>query len=119
VRFDDPPGKMCQFHLRLGAPAPQAAGGILMDAPVDNTTRSRSRLARLITPWERRHLRAAMAMRFAGGGFQLGIGLVLLSLGRKAGTDPERRKCYRWAAWFLGMSALQFLGGFLDLTADR
>jgi hypothetical protein len=30
-------------------------------------------------------------VRFAAGGFQLGIGLVLLSLGRKAGTDAVRR----------------------------
>jgi low temperature requirement protein LtrA len=60
-----------------------------------------------------------MAARFAGGGFQLGVGLVLLSLGRQAGTDAERRKCYRWAAWFLVPAALNFTGGLLDLTAAR
>ena len=90
-----------------------------MSAPADHTTRSQSAMARLIMPWERRHLRGVMALRFAGGGFQLGVGLVLLSLGRKAGTDPERRKCYRWAAWFLVMAGLQFAGGYIDLTVER
>ena len=55
----------------------------------------------------------------AAGGFNLGVGLVLLSLGRSAGTDRERRKCYGWAAWFLVDAALQFLGGYLDMIADR
>ena len=90
-----------------------------MHAREDSTTSSRSGLGRLITPWEHRHLRGVMATRFAAGGFHLGVGLVLLSLGRKAGTDRERRKCYGWAAWFLGFAALQFSGGFLDMTVDR
>ena len=85
----------------------------------DSTPRSRSGLKRLIAPWEYRHLHASMAARFAGGGFQLGIGLVLLSLGRKAETDAERRKCYRLAAWFLVPAALNFSGGLLDLTVAR
>lgn len=72
------------------------AGGIPMRAPDDSTTPSRSVtvMRRLIRPWEYRHLRAAASVRFAGGGFNLGLGLVLLSLGRSAGTDRERRKCY-------------------------
>ena len=90
-----------------------------MHAPGDSTPPSRSGLSRLITPWEYRHPHASMAVRFAGGGFQLGVGLVLLSLGRKAETDAERRKCYRWAAWFLVPAAGNFLGGFLDLTVAR
>ncbi len=90
-----------------------------MHAPDDNTPPSRSGLKRLITPWEYRHLHASMAARFAGGGFQLGVGLVLLSLGRKAATDAERRKCYWWAAWFLMFAAGNFLGGLLDLTVAR
>ncbi len=90
-----------------------------MRAPDDNTVPSRSVLRRLIRPWEYRHLQAAMAARFAGGGFQLGVGLVLLSLGRQAETDAERRKCYRWAAWFLASAALNLTGGLLDLTAAR
>jgi hypothetical protein len=90
-----------------------------MHAPGDNTPPSRSGLKRLITPWEYRHLHASMAARFAGGGFQLGVGLVLLSLGKKAETDAERRKCYRFAAWFLVSAAGNLLGGLLDLTAAR
>lgn len=85
----------------------------------DDSVRSRSGMMRLIRPWEYRHLHAVVNVRFATGGFQLGVGLVLLSLGRQAGTDPERRKCYRWAAWFLGMSALQFTGAVVDVGAAR
>ena len=43
----------------------------------------------------------------------------MLSLGRKAGTDQERRKCYRWSAWFLVSAAASFLGGYLDTIAAR
>lgn len=90
-----------------------------MRASDDDTAPSHSVLKRLITPWEYRHLHAAANVRFAASGFQLGVGLVLLSLGRKAGTDQERRKCYRWSAWFLVMAALQFSGGLLDVAAAR
>jgi hypothetical protein len=90
-----------------------------MHASDNNTTPSRSVLRRLITPWEYRHIHTVAGIRLVGGGFQLGVGLVLLSLGRKAGTDRERRKCYRWAAWFLVMAALQLLGGSLDMVAAR
>jgi hypothetical protein len=90
-----------------------------MQAPGDSTPPSRSGLKRLITPWEYRHPHAFMAARFAGGGFQLGVGLVLISLGRKAETDAERRKCYRLAAWFLVPAAGNFLGGLLDFTVAR
>lgn len=90
-----------------------------MRAPDDNTSSPRPVLRRLISPWEYRHLRFAAGARFAGGGFNLGVGLVLVSLGRKAGTDRERRKCYGLAAWFLVSAPLQFLGGYLDMTADR
>ena len=92
-----------------------------MHAPDDNTTPSRSVtvMRRLITPWEYRHLHAVAGVRFAAGGFTLGIGAVLLSLGRSAGTGQERRKCYRWAAFFLVVAALQFSGGYLDMTVAR
>ncbi len=90
-----------------------------MHAPDDNATPSRSVMRRLIRPWEYRHLHAVANVRFTAGGFQLGVGLVLLSLGHQAGTDQERRKCYGWAACFLGMSALQFTGGFMDVVAAR
>ena len=92
-----------------------------MHALDDNTTPSRSvtGMRRLIRPWEYRHRRAVAGVRFAAGGFNLGIGLVLLSLGRSAGTDRERRKCYGLSAWFLVSAALQFLGGYLDMAVDR
>jgi hypothetical protein len=92
-----------------------------MHAPDDSTTPSRSVtvMRRLIRPWESRHLRATANLRFAAGGFDLGVGLVLLSLGRSAGTDQERRKCYGWSAWFLVNAGLQFLGGYMDVTVDR
>jgi hypothetical protein len=87
--------------------------------PDSQSAPSRSGIARLISPWEYRHLRAAASVRFAAGGFQLGIGVVLLGLGHRAGTGQDRRKCYGWAAWFLVNAALQFTGGYLDMTADR
>jgi hypothetical protein len=76
-------------------------------------------MRRLIRPWEYRHRRAVAGVRFAAGGFNLGIGLVLLSLGRSAGNDRDRRKCFRWSAWFLVNAALQFLGGYMDTAVDR
>jgi hypothetical protein len=85
----------------------------------DDTTPSRSGLTRLMTRWEYQHPHASMAARFAGGGFQLGIGLALVSLGRKAETDAERRKCYTIAAWFLVPAVGNFFGGFLDMTVAR
>jgi hypothetical protein len=92
-----------------------------MNAPDDSSTPSRSVavIRGLINPWERRHLRGVANVRFAAGGFTLGVGLVLLSLGRKAGTAQDRRKCYGWSAFFLVDAALQFTGGFMDVAADR
>jgi len=97
-----------------------------MHAPDDNTAPEglrgwwasppRSGMHRLISPWEYRHLRVSGATRIAAGGFQLGIGLVLLSLGRSAGTDQERRKMYRLSAWFLVPAALNLAGGYWYLT---
>ena len=76
-------------------------------------------LQRLISPWEYRHLRVSGATRAAGGGFQLGIGLVVLSLGRQAGTDAERRKMYRLSACFLVPAVGNFLGGYWYATIAR
>jgi hypothetical protein len=92
-----------------------------MHAPDDSTTPSRSVTVRrrLIRPWEYRHRRAVAGVRFAAGGFSLGLGLVLLSLGRSAETNRDRRKCYGLATWFLVSAALQFLGGYMDTTVDR
>lgn len=114
--LDDPP---ISFRHVTGQ---SAAGGIPMHPPDGSTTPSRAVtvMRRLVRPsWEYRHRRAAAGVRFAGGGFNLGIGLVLLSIGRSAGTDRERRKYYGLAAWFLVSAPLQFLGGYLDMTVDR
>jgi hypothetical protein len=77
------------------------------------------RMQRLISPWEYRHLHAVANVRFAAGGFQLGFGLVLLSLGRRAGTDVERRKMYRLSAWFLVPAVGNFSGGYWYTTIAR
>jgi len=90
-----------------------------MHAPDDSTTPSRSVVGRLITPWGYRHRRAVASVRFAVGGFNLGIGVVLQSLGHSAGTERERRKGYGWAAWFLASAALQFSLGYHDMIAAR
>jgi hypothetical protein len=97
-----------------------------MKAPNDNTAAKglrgwwlsppRPGMQRLISPWEYRHLRVSGVTRAAAGGFQLGIGLVLLSLGRSAGTDQERRKMYRLSAWFLVPAAGNLAGGYWYIT---
>ncbi len=74
---------------------------------------------RLINPWEYRHLRTSEVTRAAAGGFQLGIGLVLLSLGRRAETDQERRKMYRLSAWFLVPAAGNLASGYWYTTIAR
>jgi hypothetical protein len=93
-----------------------------MNAPNGNTTAKglrrwwasppRAGLERLISPWEYRHLHFSGVTHAAAGGFQLGIGLVLLSLGRSAGTDQERRKMYRLSAWFLVPATANLAGGY-------
>jgi hypothetical protein len=90
-----------------------------MHGPDNNATPPRSVIRRLITPWEYRHIHAVAGIRLSAGGFQLGVGSVLLSLGRKAEAASEKRTYFRWAAWFLGMGALQLLGGLLDMTVAR
>ncbi|HTR91777.1 MAG TPA: hypothetical protein VMI73_08560 [Trebonia sp.] len=67
---------------------------------------------RLISPWEYRHLRVSGVTRAAAGGFQLGIGLVLLSLGRQAETDQDRRKMHVLSACFLVGAAGNLAAGY-------
>ena len=86
-----------------------------MHAPDDRTSGLQSLLRRTMLPWEYRHLRAVASIRFAAGGFTLALGLVLVSLGRQAGTSKDRRKCYWLAAWFLTLAPLQFLGGYTEM----
>jgi hypothetical protein len=100
-----------------------------MNAPNDNATTKglrewwltppRPGMQRLISPWEYRHLHAVANVRFAAAGFQLGIGLVLLSLGRQAGTDAERRKMYRLSGCFLVPAVGNFLSGYWYATIAR
>ena len=90
-----------------------------MDASHDHTTLSRSGWRRLISPWEYLHPHAFAGVRFAGGGFCLCLGLVLISLGHRGVPGRERRKCYWLAAWFLANAALQFVGGYMDMTVAR
>ncbi len=90
-----------------------------MRAPDDGTTGLQSLMRRTMSPWEYRHLRAVASARFAAGGFTLALGLVLLSLGRQAETSHDRRKCYGFAAWFLVVAPLQFLGGYLEMKMAR
>jgi hypothetical protein len=101
-------------------------GGIPMNAPNDNAAPKglrgwwlsppRPGAHRFISPWEYRHLRISEVTRAAAGGFQLGIGLVLLSLGRQAGTDQERRKMYRLSAWFLVPATGNLASGYWYTT---
>jgi hypothetical protein len=99
-----------------------------MNAPSDNAAAKglrewwlapqRPGLQRMISPWEYRHLRASGVTRAAAGGFQLGVGLVLLSLGRKAETGTERRKMYQLSAWFLLPAAANLAAGYWYASID-
>jgi hypothetical protein len=92
-----------------------------MSASDDSTSPSRfiAVVGRLMMPWERRHLYAVAGMRFTAGGFNLGIGTVLVGLGRRAETVPDRRKCYRWGTFFLVSAVVQVLGGWIDTAVAR
>jgi len=65
-----------------------------------------------------RWARSSRCLHWSGdrGRHQLGIGLVLVSLGRKAGTDEERRKMYRLSAWFLVPAAGNLAAGYWYIT---
>ena len=97
-----------------------------MNAPNDNTAAKglrgwwlsppRPGTHRLISPWEYRHLSVSGVTRAAAGGFQLGIGLVLLSLARQAETDRERRKMFVLSALFLVPAAGNLAAGYWYIT---
>ncbi len=90
-----------------------------MHPPEDPASPLQSLMRRTMLPWEYRHLRAVASVRFAAGGFALALGLVLVSLGRQADNSRDRRKCYGFAAWFLTLAPLQFLGGYLEMKMAR
>ncbi len=71
-------------------------------------TPPRPGLQRLINPWEYRHLRAFGAIRIFGGSVAAAAGVICLLYG-----------VYGWAAFFLVIAALNFVGGSWYLTIDR
>jgi hypothetical protein len=90
-----------------------------MHAPDDKTTASRFPSRRLMTRWEYRHPRTTAGIRLTSGGFQLSLGLVLLSIAGQAETDQDRRKFSLLSAVFLGMAVPNLVGGCLSLAATR
>jgi hypothetical protein len=68
----------------------------------------RSRMQRLIAPYEYRHLRAFGVTRVAGGGVAAAAGIVCLSY-----------SAYGWAAFFLVIAALNLSGGSWYLAIAR
>jgi hypothetical protein len=68
----------------------------------------RTGMRRLIAPWEYRHLRFYAAPRVAGGIVQAAAGVICLAYG-----------AYGWAAFFLGVGALNLAAGSWFLTIAR
>jgi hypothetical protein len=79
-----------------------------MYAQNDNTAPSRTGMRRLIPPWEYRHLRAWAGVRI-GAGIVVAVGGVLtLAYGS-----------YGWTVFWLVLAALEFAGGYWELTIAR
>lgn len=74
---------------------------------------------RLMRGWEHRHPRTFAGVHLTAAGFQLSLGLVVLSFARKAETDQDRRKFGWLSAGFLVMAVLNLVGGWVDLAATR
>ncbi len=68
----------------------------------------RSGLQLLISPWEYRHLRAYARVRFGGGSVTAAAGLMCLAY-----------DAYGWAAFFLILAALEFVGAYWYFTIAR
>jgi hypothetical protein len=68
----------------------------------------RSGMQRLINPIVYRHLRGFGVGHITGGAVQAAAGLICLAYG-----------VYGWAAFFLGIAALNLAGGYWYLTIDR
>ena len=89
-----------------------------MDASNDNTAARvlrgwwasppRTGMQRLIVPYEYRHLRVFGVTRIAGGSVAAAAGVICLSYG-----------VYGWAAFFLVIAALNYVGGYWYLTIAR
>jgi len=89
-----------------------------MNAPNGNTIAERLRrwwlspprsgMARLLAPFEYRHIRAFGLLRIAGGSVAAAAGLICLGYG-----------VYGWAAFFLIIAAANLAGGYWELTIAR
>ena len=89
-----------------------------MNAPNGNTPAERLRrwwlspprsgMARLLAPFEYRHIRAFGLLRIAGGSVAAAAGLICLGYG-----------VYGWAAFFLIIAAANLAGGYWELTIAR
>ena len=71
-------------------------------------TPPRSGLARLLAPYEYRHLRFFGVLRMASGGIATAAGLICLGY-----------SVYGWAAFFLAIAAANFAAGYWELNLDR
>ena len=69
---------------------------------------TRHGMARLLAPYEYRHLRFFGVTRIVGGSIAAGAGLICLSY-----------SVYGWAAFFLIIGALNLAGGCWELTLAR
>jgi len=65
-------------------------------------------MARLLAPYEYRHLRLSGVARIVGGGIAAAAGLICLSY-----------SVYGWAAFFVILGALNLGGGYWELTLAR
>jgi hypothetical protein len=83
-----------------------------MNTQNDNTAPKRlpprSGMRRLINPVAYRHLRGLGVTHIAGSSVQAAAGVICLAYG-----------AYGWAAFFLGIAALNLAGGYWYLTIDR
>jgi hypothetical protein len=79
-----------------------------MYAQNDNTTPSRTGMRRLIPPWEYRHLRAWAGVRIGACIVVAVCGVLTLAYGS-----------YGWTAFWLVLAALEFAGGYWELTIAR
>jgi len=79
----------------------------------DNTTPSRTGMRRIIPRFEFRRLHAMARVRIAVGTVQAGLGVITLVGGSFTAV------AIAWAAFFLGLAALQFSVGYWYLAIVR
>ncbi len=89
-----------------------------MNAPNDHTAAKglrgwwlsppRTGMARLLAPFEYRHLHFFGVVRLVGGSVAAVAGLICLSY-----------SVYGWAAFFLALGALNLAGGYWEVTTAR